>query len=155
MYPHVLTGDQLYYYISDHLGSARCVVDSVGGDKAWYDYLPYGPLRDSWISTGATDMRYTGKEYDEEEGINQYYFGARFLHETMLRFTSVDPLTEKYPGLSPYVYAAANPVRNYDPDGEEYVVVNRNDFGKSINRMAKERFGIPNWIVDIMISPHS
>jgi RHS repeat-associated protein len=96
-------------------------------------------------------MRYTGKEYDEEEGINQHYFGARFLHETMLRFTSVDPRAEKYPGLSSYVYAAGNPLRNYDPDGEEYVIVSRNDLSKSINRMAKENLGIPNWIVDIMV----
>jgi RHS repeat-associated protein len=101
--------------------------------------------------SGATEMRYTGKEYDEEDGINQYYFGARFLHETMLRFTSVDPRAEKYPGLRPYVYAAANPVRNYDPDGEEYVVVSRNDFGKSINRMAKEKLGIPGWMTDILL----
>lgn len=30
---------------------------------------------------------------------------------------SVDPLTEKYPSLSPYNYVANNPLANFDPDG--------------------------------------
>ena len=40
---------------------------------------------------------------------------------------SVDPLTEKYPSLSPYVYTANNPILYIDPNGEEYYV---NQYGE-------------------------
>ena len=33
---------------------------------------------------------------------------------------SVDPLSDKYPGVSPYVYCADNPVRLVDPNGEDF-----------------------------------
>lgn len=32
---------------------------------------------------------------------------------------SVDPMSDKYPGVSPYAYCANNPVRLVDPDGED------------------------------------
>jgi hypothetical protein len=36
---------------------------------------------------------------------------------------SVDPLAEKYPGFSPYVYVYNNPLNYIDPDGKEGIVV--------------------------------
>jgi len=36
---------------------------------------------------------------------------------------AVDPLSDKYPSVSPYVYCANNPVRLVDPDGREGIVV--------------------------------
>ena len=60
----------------------------------------------------------TGKERDEETGYG--YFGARYMdHELMTMWLSVDPLADKYPGISPYNYCAWNPVRLVDPDGRE------------------------------------
>jgi hypothetical protein len=35
----------------------------------------------------------------------------------------VDPLWEKYPGMSPYAYCADNPVKYIDTDGEEIILV--------------------------------
>ena len=58
--------------------------------------------------------KFTGKERDWETGYD--FFGARYwwLAGTWL---SVDPLADKYPNISPYAYAAWNPVKYIDPDG--------------------------------------
>ena len=61
---------------------------------------------------------FTGKERDEETGYG--YFGARYMdHELMTMWLSVDPMADKYPGISPYAYCAWNPVKLVDPDGRE------------------------------------
>ena len=60
----------------------------------------------------------TGKERDSETGFS--YFGARYYDSDILTgWLSVDPMADKYPGLSPYAYCAWNPVRLVDPDGRE------------------------------------
>ena len=35
---------------------------------------------------------------------------------------SVDPMSDKYPGISPYAYCAWNPVKLVDPDGREVYI---------------------------------
>ncbi len=61
---------------------------------------------------------FTGKERDEETGYG--YFGARYMdHELMTMWLSVDPMSDKYPSISPYAYCAWNPVKLVDPDGRE------------------------------------
>ena len=60
----------------------------------------------------------TGKERDSETGFS--YFGARYYDSDILTgWLSVDPMADKYPGLSPYAYCAWNPVKLVDPDGEQ------------------------------------
>ena len=60
----------------------------------------------------------TGKEKDTETGYG--YFGARYMdHELMTMWLSVDPMSDKYPCISPYAYCAWNPVKLVDPDGRE------------------------------------
>ena len=44
---------------------------------------------------------------------------ARHYHPTLSIWLSVDPLADKYPGVSPYTYCGNNPVRLVDPDGRE------------------------------------
>ncbi len=61
---------------------------------------------------------FTGKERDEETGYG--YFGARYMdHELMTMWLSVDPMSYKYPSISPYNYCMWNPVKLIDPDGRE------------------------------------
>ena len=76
------------------------------------------------------------KERDSETGFS--YFGARYYDsDLMTGWLSVDPMADKYPGLSPYAYCgwtrptgadehrliefniANNPVKLVDPDGED------------------------------------
>ena len=44
---------------------------------------------------------------------------ARHYHPTLSIWLSVDPMADKYPGVSPYVYCGNNPVKLVDPDGRE------------------------------------
>ena len=63
---------------------------------------------------------FTGKERDEETGYG--YFGARYMdHELMTMWLSVDPMTDKYPSISPYNYCMWNPIKLVDPDGMDTI----------------------------------
>ncbi|MFA6592750.1 MAG: DUF6443 domain-containing protein [Bacteroidales bacterium] len=105
------------YYITDHLGSVRAVVDEDGTVSAEYDYLPYGELSAAAGTTVYDNSHlYCGKELQGLFGIDWYDSGARF-QTTSAIFTSLDPLSDKYPAISPYAYCADNPVNIVDPDG--------------------------------------
>jgi RHS repeat-associated protein len=52
---------------------------------------------------------FTGKELDED----LYYFGARYYSPELGKFTSIDPIEQKYP----YSYTHNNPMNLIDPDG--------------------------------------
>jgi len=56
--------------------------------------------------------KFIGKERDWESGYD--YFGARYYIAPFLHWMSVDPLADKYPGISPYAYCAWNPVARKD-----------------------------------------
>ena len=54
---------------------------------------------------------------------------ARHYHPTLSVWLSVDPMSDKYPGVSPYVYCANNPVKLVDPDGREiWIHTRKGDF---------------------------
>jgi RHS repeat-associated protein len=61
-------------------------------------------------------LSWIGKENDVESSLGD--FGARKYDPELGRFTSVDPLWEKYLGLQPYQYAANSPIRYYDNNGK-------------------------------------
>ena len=45
-------------------------------------------------------------------------FGARMYNPVIARWTAADPLSEKYYGISPYVYCLGNPIVNIDVKGD-------------------------------------
>jgi len=112
---------EVYFYHSDHLGSASWITDYRGKAVQHIQYLPYGEPYINQRAAGTTyseRFRFTGKERDEETGFG--YFGARYMdHELMTMWLSVDPMADKYPNISPYAYCAWNPVRLVDPDGRD------------------------------------
>ena len=109
----------VYFYHSDHLGSASWITDNSGIAVQHLQYLPYGePFVDQRMSGYNERFTFTGKERDEETGYG--YFGARYMdYELTTMWLSVDPMADKYPFISPYAYCAWNPVRLVDPDGME------------------------------------
>ncbi|MBO7491040.1 MAG: RHS repeat-associated core domain-containing protein [Bacteroidales bacterium] len=64
-----------------------------------------------WLHT------FSAKEKDSETGLS--YFGSRYYSSDLSIWLSVDPMSDKYASLSPYVYCADNPIKLVDPDGEE------------------------------------
>ena len=61
---------------------------------------------------------FSAKEKDSETGLS--YFGSRYYSSDLSIWLSVDPMSDKYPSLSPYTYCADNPVRVVDPNGEDW-----------------------------------
>ena len=56
-------------------------------------------------------------------------FGARYYSSDLSIWLSVDPMSDKYPNLSPFTYCANNPIKLVDPNGEEFVGTD----GKKVN----------------------
>jgi len=105
-----------YYYIKDHLGSVHATIDENCDVVSAQDYNPYGEIIRSWNDGDDNDeIKFTDKERDKETGYD--YFGARYYDSDIGRWTAVDPMAHKYPGLSPYNMTINNPLRYIDPDG--------------------------------------
>ena len=69
----------------------------------------------------ADNYTFSAKERDSETGLS--YFGSRYYSSDLSIWLSVDPMSAKYPSLSPYTYCANNPVKCVDPNGEEVVIL--------------------------------
>ena len=86
--------NHIYFYHSDHLGSAQLVTDSRGDEYQRIEYTPYG---ETWVDVkiqgnkelAPLSYRFSAKELDEETGF--YYFGARYLDPRFSRWISADP----------------------------------------------------------------
>ena len=109
-----LGGSGASYYLADHLGSTRSLVDEAGDVTASYDYRPYGKVLAS-SGMDATRFKFTGHERDAESNLD--YMLERSYAYDIGRFLRPDPMQDKYPGISPYAYAANNPLKYVDPDG--------------------------------------
>jgi RHS repeat-associated protein len=80
-------------------------------------FYPFGQTMAISSGQGAQPYKFTGKELDLENGLNLYDFEARTYDPSIGRFTTVDPLAEKYYSISPYAYCANNPINCIDPTG--------------------------------------
>ncbi len=106
----------------DHLGSTSYVTDADGNIAQHVEYIPYGEVFvEERNNSFSTNYLFNAKELDNETGL--YYYGARYLDPTGAMWLSVDPLFEKYAGMSPYNYCAGNPVKLVDPDGREIFIL--------------------------------
>ena len=108
--------EETFYYHSDHLGSTAYITDQKANVTQYDAYLPYGELLvDEHSSSKEMPYKFNGKELDEETGL--YYYGARYMNPIASIWYGVDPLTEKYPNVSAFVYCMGNPVKLIDMDG--------------------------------------
>jgi RHS repeat-associated protein len=144
----VYADEGFYYHINDHLGNCRVIIDEQGVVQKAYDYYPFGMQLRAYQPGDAATFTFTGKQLDEDGGLDWYYFGARFYDPEVGRFLGVDPLAHKYPSLNPYHYTMNNPLRYVDPNGkqvsgdeEDQLEIERNmwtNFGKASEQALQE-----------------
>jgi RHS repeat-associated protein len=118
------------YYLKDHLGNTRAVLQPNFGGSPQYtvlqsnDYYPFGmPLN---LNFGTTNSKYlyNGKEYLDELGLVLYDYGNRFYDPQIGRWGVIDKKAELYFNWSPYNYALNTPLNAIDPDGHLVIFVN-------------------------------
>ena len=110
-----------YWYHPDHLGSSSWITHTDSTAVQHLHYLPWGEDYVDQRSTNWSALHtFSAKERDAETGLS--YFGSRYYSSDLSIWLSVDPMSDKYPSLSPYTYCANNPVKLVDPNGEEIVI---------------------------------
>ena len=133
-----LQSGKMQYFLRDHLGSVRVIAEDRHTVISRTDYLPFGVRMSGDGLTGANSTArssffgFSGKEnemwggYDTADGDitphwlkgeRYQHFGARAYDPVSCIFMQVDPMAEKYYGMTPYGYCAGNPVMMVDPDG--------------------------------------
>jgi len=119
-----------HYYLTDHLGSVRATVNAAGTLIGWDDFYPFGMVMPGRSSNSANPndlYKFTGHERDREAGLEIDFMNARTYDSEIGRFLQRDPHAANYPGISPYVYVANNPVIYIDPDGRDVRCLTRED----------------------------
>ena len=123
-----------HFYITDHLGNNRVVANANGTAIQKNHYYPFGTTfaETSTDEQGKQPYKYNNKELDQAHGLNWYDYSARYKDDW--RFTTVDPMAEKYYSWSPYVYCMNNPLKYIDPTGCDTIYINNR--GENVKTIA-------------------
>ena len=120
-----VTGNWIYYYtLKDHLGSVRYEFKGDGTNVGYTHYYPSGVEFADPGSLGrlVDRRRFNDKELQSDFGLNWYDFVARGYDPAAGRPWQPDPLAEKRPWESPYLWCGGNPMNAIDPDGRDWIV---------------------------------
>jgi RHS repeat-associated protein len=120
------------YQFGNHLGSASLELDDRANVISYEEYYPYGSTSyqavDANIKAAAKRYRYTGKERDEETGLN--HNGARYYAPWLGRWAATDP-SGIADGLNLYAYVSNQPLKLNDPSGKNgaipQILINRQE----------------------------
>ena len=137
---------KLHYFMQDHQGNNRVVVDKTGKVEEVNHYYPFGGVFTA--STNVQPYKYNGKELDRTNGLDWYDYGARQYDAAIGRWHGVDPMCEKYYCLSPYNYCNNEPIGRIDPNGKDYwSTSDRDQIFAFINAVAtgSKQFDFSNW----------
>ncbi len=134
-----LADSKYHYFVQDHLGNNRVVVDQSGNVEEVNHYYPFGGLLSSSVSNAVQPYKYNGKELDRKNGLDWYDYGARMYDAALGRWYAVDPMSEKYYSWSPYTYCKNNPVLRIDLDGKDDYVISRS--GRLFNETPIDKRG--------------
>ena len=140
-----LADSKYHYYLQDHQGNNRVVIDQNGTVEETNHYYPFGGVFAN--STSVQPYKYNGKELDTKKGLNWYDYGARHYDAAIGRFATVDPMGEKYYPWSPYTYCLDNPIKYVDNDGKKVYYATgvsnefKNDFKQAVQYLNQNGAG--------------
>jgi len=80
------------------------------------------PARKYSIANTGYRYGFNGKEKDNDIENGAQDYGMRIYDPRLVRFLSVDPISKKYPELTPFQFASNSPIANIDLDGLEKVI---------------------------------
>ncbi len=124
--------DNCYWYHPDHLGSSSWITYTDGSAVQHLHYLPWGEdFVDQRNTTWNAMYTFSAKERDSETGLS--YFGSRYYSSDLSVWLSVDPMSDKYPYQSGYVYCGNNPIKIIDPNGDDEWEVNETGYIRHIH----------------------
>ncbi len=107
-----LNNNRLFF--ADKNGNGQPSIDEI---LSVHSYYPGGlPLRQA--NEENKDFRYRFGDKEELEFTGYLNFGARCLDASTCRFLGTDRFSEKYPWQSPFNYAASNPIKYIDVNGD-------------------------------------
>ena len=110
-----------YYPFGKRIQVTAPVSEPVGGSQYASEpaVAPVAPATSVASTSSPNRWLFSGKESQSflYANIPLLDFGARMYNPTIARWTTADPLSEKYYGISPYVYCLGNPISIIDPNG--------------------------------------
>jgi RHS repeat-associated protein len=111
-----------HYYLQDHQGNNRVVVNETGATEEVNHYYAFGGLFSS--DESVQPFKYNSKELDTKKGLNWYDYGARQYDAALGRWFAVDPLAEKYYNVSPYTFTGNYGFNVREVNGGLFIFVN-------------------------------
>ena len=129
------------YFLKDHLGSIRAIINGSGVVQERNDYYPFGARHtrgDYAISNNR--YKYNGKEEQTTGDLDYLDYGVRMYDSGLGRWFGVDIKAEAFYSWSPYTYVMNNPINAVDLKGDSVWFSIENNIammhvtGKVINR---------------------
>lgn len=113
---------EVSYFLTDHLGSVRVIVDGNGVIKERNDYYPFGArhVRSDYPQLAENYYKYNGKEEQVTGGVDYLDYGWRMYDRGLGRWFGMDLKAEDYLSLSPYHFSGNNPNVYTDKNGMFY-----------------------------------